>query len=443
MASLKIGDKANVRYKGAVFSTTITDITGSTLSLFDEKNNIRTSITWNGINWLLPGNIPAERVDFSAVTISPITNPVTSISSIAATTTTSSPKRDPFTLPEIPLVKVQIYTPTTINTMQITIPEFPYKRKFLTEKDIRQKFQNLSNYNFRIVEMPYIIKRMPNVNKRLLSFNGKSLVIDTPIENYDLYDNISDVFNEEQRMNCKRNDQTETPLQFWRTHQNEVKQKAKELGGINEKNLREAMYALHYECTTFKPSLIVGFIKYLGSKRILDISSGWGDRLIGAMAMNNQIQYYVGVDPNSALFPGYQKIIEFFIPNIEDRKKYILIEGEFEKVTLPDLTYDLVFSSPPFFDLEEYAEKNQSYIGRTAEQWYNDFLIASLKKAWSRLEKNGFMVLYINDTKDYAYTERMVNDISKFENSQYIGCLPVSDLKEGKNMNPFWIVRKL
>ena len=51
-------------------------------------------------------------------------------------------------------------------------------------------------------------------------------------------------------------------------------------------------------------------IEHFNSKKILDMSSGWGDRLVGAMACN--IDCYHGFDPNSCLHPGYKKMIEFF-----------------------------------------------------------------------------------------------------------------------------------
>jgi hypothetical protein len=413
--SPQVNDLVHLTFNNQLFNTKITKIEGTTLFIYDENSKINSTLTWNGISWLLPGNIPVTNVNFTLI---------------------PKVEKNKFTLPTFELIKSTIYNPT------VSIPEFPYKRKFITENEIRQMFENLKGYNFQVVQRPYTIKRMPNVNKKLLAFGGQQLILNTPAENYNKYDNISDWFQEEVRMTCKRNDQTETPLQFWKTHQHEIKEKAKSMGEVNIRNLREAQYQLHYECTTFKPSLMVGFIKYLGSKRILDPFMGWSDRLIAAISQDDKIEYYVGIDSNSELFPGYKEIINFFIPSENDRKKYILIEGEFEKVTLPNLKYDLIFSSPPYYDLEEYSDKNQSYIGRNLEQWYNDFLISSLEKMWSVLEKNGFMVLHINDTYKDSYTERMINDIIKFSNAQYVGCLPASDLASEKNMNPIWIFKR-
>ena len=41
--------------------------------------------------------------------------------------------------------------------------------------------------------------------------------------------------------------------------------------------------------------------------------------------------------------------------NCKDKQNYILIENGFETATLPNTKFDLVFLSPPFFDLEKYS----------------------------------------------------------------------------------------
>ena len=50
------------------------------------------------------------------------------------------------------------------------------------------------------------------------------------------------------------------------------------------------------ECSTHNPLIIKYFIRKFAARRVLDFSSGWGDRLIGALT--SDIDLYVGVDPN-------------------------------------------------------------------------------------------------------------------------------------------------
>jgi hypothetical protein len=60
--------------------------------------------------------------------------------------------------------------------------------------------------------------------------------------------------------------------------------------------------------------------------------------------------------------------------------------------------FDLVLTSPPFFDLEIYvsdkADDRQSYKDHpTLDRWLHGFLFFSMKKAWAHLVDGGHMVL--------------------------------------------------
>jgi hypothetical protein len=82
----------------------------------------------------------------------------------------------------------------------------------------------------------------------------------------------------------------------------------------------------------------------------------------------------------------------------------------FETADIPIDDYDIVFSSPPFFDLESYSnsEKDSLVSHPTVDKWYNDFLIVSLKKAYDNLIMGGHMVLYMGDSTNVNYVDKMV-----------------------------------
>src|SRR5690606_9365845 len=77
---------------------------------------------------------------------------------------------------------------------------------------------------------------------------------------------------------------------------------------------------------------------------------------------------------------------------------------------------DLVFSSPPFFDLEIYSDSvEDSYKKYNQESsWYDGFLIPSLRKAASLLIKGGHMVLYIDESINTNYIDKLVRDVNSF-----------------------------
>ena len=56
--------------------------------------------------------------------------------------------------------------------------------------------------------------------------------------------------------------------------------------GLSPHALREAVYHVHgKEATGFKQSLALSVLRLLRARRVLDISAGWGDRLVAAIAV--------------------------------------------------------------------------------------------------------------------------------------------------------------
>jgi hypothetical protein len=221
----------------------------------------------------------------------------------------------------------------------------------------------------------------------------------------------------------------------------------KKYGKINPYTLRESLYTLSHEPTSFKPTNIVSIIKLFNSRRILDFSAGWGDRLIGAMACD--VEYYVGVDPNHNLHAEYKKIINHFAPKLkrkgitlkEIKSRYIMIEGAFEDVKLPaEKTYDLVMTSPPYFNFEIYDKGENQSVERypLLDDWYEKFLIASIKKCINVLESGGYLVVNINNininNNKCNIVERMIEDVSKL--LKFCGTIGYANVKNGKPNNP-------
>ena len=125
--------------------------------------------------------------------------------------------------------------------------------------------------------------------------------------------------------------------------------------------------------------------------KILDISAGWGDRLLGACSMN---AVYSGCDPNSLLTSCYERMIcEFGTQN-----KQKVFELPFEDFDTDD-KFNCLFTSPPFFDLEIYSneptQSSEKYT--TLDSWLNDFLYVCLKKSDGFLLNGSMIYLHLND----------------------------------------------
>ncbi len=116
---------------------------------------------------------------------------------------------------------------------------------------------------------------------------------------------------------------------------------------------------------------------------ILDFSSGWGGRALAAMAMG--IPYY-GVDANTALAPAYQKLIQTVEPNATIQMQF----QPSETVDFSKFKYDLVFTSPPYFMIEEY-EQMPAYGSK--QGFLDKFFKPVVSAAWRHLMPGGNMAL--------------------------------------------------
>jgi hypothetical protein len=225
---------------------------------------------------------------------------------------------------------------------------------------------------------------------------------------------LTDYFTEPCRIQCtfKKN---LSPLEYWNKNKPGIlaSLKKKHLK-INNYNLREEMYLRNKPCNNFRISVCLEVLKLFKPKKWLDISAGWGDRLLSAL-LYDPLELYCGVDPNPCLHPYYQEMIKTFNSTQKTeikQREFILIQDGFETAKLPNTKFDLVFSSPPFFDLEIYssakADSLIKYQGNGAEGWFNGFLMPSLYKAQEHLETGGHLVLYMGEAQGTAYIPKMI-----------------------------------
>jgi hypothetical protein len=253
---------------------------------------------------------------------------------------------------------------------------------------------------------PIVSKKYENIlsnwkDQRLkkTTYRGLPLNFIQRDEDYDNLDRITDLFTEYARIQAKRYDKPETPEQFFTTHKEDlVRECLTQTGTIDSFAIREIIWKKKYEATNFKVSLATGIYIYFNAKRILDISAGWGDRLIAAIG--HQAERYLAFDPNERLRAGHSKIQETFQA---DPNRYTIRYQPFETADIGSEKFDLIFTSPPYFDLEVYdtnisTATNQSISQYTGfNQWLISFLFRSLLNAWKHLEVGGNMVIHISD----------------------------------------------
>ena len=279
---------------------------------------------------------------------------------------------------------------------------FPFQRYF---RGVPQElFENLKKIDLPVVTKRYRLHSYyPEYGTYLPpEFRGVPTVLSSVPESYSSADVISDHFIEHVRLKAKRYDQMYSVLECWRIDYRlkEFMKVALKKGRVTPKTLRDSIYESHPETKIFNPTWARALLKVvvgdnLAGKKWLDISAGWGDRLIAAMSLDMD---YTGFDPNVELEQGHSNMIKM----LGDPKRHRVIYEPFEKATVPGGPYDVVLSSPPYFTIEDYApgQEGQSIVNYpNFNQWMVWFLFEALQKAWSNLKDGGYLILHLGDAK--------------------------------------------
>jgi DNA modification methylase len=135
----------------------------------------------------------------------------------------------------------------------------------------------------------------------------------------------------------------------------------------------------------FKPVAAVYVFQKFKPKRVLDITAGWGDRLVGAMTQNID---YIGIDSNLSLETPYSRMIKEY--QKKSTSNILMIFDKAQNVDYKKLPkYDLIFTSPPYFNIEQY--EHMSILERT--DFIDKFFIPTIQKSWNAMEINGVLAL--------------------------------------------------
>lgn len=179
--------------------------------------------------------------------------------------------------------------------------------------------------------------------------------------------------------------------------------------------------------------------KYGNKGDVLDFSSGFSGRLIGAMA--SDITSYTGIEPAQKTYQG-------LLNTYEDLKEHSATKCQLYNICAedyfsPDTKYDFIFSSPPYFDLEKYSkEPNQSYIKYdTYEKWLEKFLEKVFSNCREMLKPNGIFAINIANTPKHPLYDDTLNLCLKYFNIIEIKKMKLSSLSKNYKIEPIIILK--
>ena len=134
--------------------------------------------------------------------------------------------------------------------------------------------------------------------------------------------------------------------------------------------------------TKYRAPLAKAIIEEFGAKAVLDPCIGWGGRMLGALAAGAT---YTGCEPCVATVAGLQGILK----DIE--KNAVIIAQPAEEGLLGlSRQYDMVLTSPPYFNLELYdTSLTQSITGHDWSSWVGEWLDPVIRMSLGLLKEGG------------------------------------------------------
>ena len=169
------------------------------------------------------------------------------------------------------------------------------------------------------------------------------------------------------------------------------------------KNLRRALELVNGgTIQNFKPMNARAVWEYICPTmwgNVLDFSSGFGGRMLGAMT--SRMRYnYTGIDPNTKTYAGLSALGELI--NEEVGTNYMMHNVPSEEFAAEAEYYDAAFSSPPYFNLETYTDEPTQCMNRYQEldMWFEGYVIPTLQMIRRGLVKDGIYAVNIADYKN-------------------------------------------
>ena len=136
----------------------------------------------------------------------------------------------------------------------------------------------------------------------------------------------------------------------------------------------------------FKPVIARNFYQLYKPTTVLDFCAGWGGRCLGAMSLNIN---YIGYDTNTSLKPAYDARVATY-PHTST------VDIHYEDSSTVDysaLSYDCVFTSPPYYNLERY-EHMPAYVSKA--DFNERFLFPTIRETWKHLKLGGTYALNVS-----------------------------------------------
>ncbi len=215
-------------------------------------------------------------------------------------------------------------------------------------------------------------------------------------------------------------------------------------GNIQNNNIRAALSVYGGQSVG---QFNTGYAKYFCSQynsgeNILDPCAGFGSRLVGCSAMEFN---YFGIEPSNKTYEGLCSLQEWL--KGKSNSIITLIHGCVEDQDLPENFFDMAFTSPPYFNKEEYDyDSTQSFIRYPDfNVWCEKFLKVLIFKVYQSLKHNCYFILNIDDVDGRFLTETAIRYAKNVGFSHNLTLFSSNVVRPGTSKfsaEPFLILKK-
>ena len=174
---------------------------------------------------------------------------------------------------------------------------------------------------------------------------------------------------------------------------------------ISEIRRNLAFYSRAPLPTMYRPILTKALVEKLGSKNVLDCCVGWGGRMIGTASVPGT--HFTGIEPASKTHTALVNIANYV--GITNHVTLIHAPAEQALLHLPSDSFDLVLTSPPYFNLEVYGhEETQSiFTNSTWESWCDNFLKVCIREGLRCLKTDGVSAWSVKNMPKYKLKDKV------------------------------------
>jgi len=161
-------------------------------------------------------------------------------------------------------------------------------------------------------------------------------------------------------------------------------------GKKDEFSIIKEVYNLAIGCIhIFKPTAAMQIYRRYAPRRVLDPTAGWGGRMVAACACN--LEAYIGIDLNISLIQHYKEMQKWLegVSTTQTQMHWCSALS----VDYSALDYDMVLTSPPYYNIERY-EHSAEYSSK--REMNEKFYMPLFEATWKHLKIGGAYCLNVN-----------------------------------------------